>query len=134
MECRSPLVPSDRGNKVRTTVDKGSKVLRLLLSVFEPQASVSPARRKNLHIAASSTMAVRNKAKYDPISTRNKQQEDEKRRLNLNKEYRVHQLCDLGFPMFGALGHVSGGLEPYPYRNFPGGNQKLSRVENPTGS
>jgi hypothetical protein len=92
MEWKSPLVPSDRGNKVRTTIYKGSKVQRSLLSVIEPPASVSPARRKNLHIAASSTMAVRNKAKYDPICARNKLQEDEKRRLRLNKEYRVHQL------------------------------------------
>ncbi len=49
-------------------------------------------------------MAVCNKAKYYPISARNKQQEDEKRRLRLNKEYRVHQLRQLGFPMFGELG------------------------------
>ncbi len=48
-------------------------------------------------------MAVLN-VKYDPISARNKQQEDEKRRLRLNKEYRVHQLLELGFPMLGELG------------------------------
>ena len=39
--------------------------------------SVSPARRKNRHIAASRTFAVRNKAKYDPIDAEDKQQEDE---------------------------------------------------------
>jgi hypothetical protein len=47
-------------------------------------------------------MAVRTKAKYDPISAEDKRQEDEKRRLQLNKEYRVHQLRELG--MFGELG------------------------------
>ncbi len=49
-------------------------------------------------------MAVRNKAKYDPISARDKQQEVEKRRLLLNKEYRVHQLREFGFPIFCELG------------------------------
>ncbi len=49
-------------------------------------------------------MAVRTKAKYDPISAKDKQQEDEKRRLQLNQEYRFHQLRELGIPMFGELG------------------------------
>ncbi len=49
-------------------------------------------------------MAVLTKAKYDPISVEDKRQEDEKRRLQLNKEYRVHQLRGLGIPMFGELG------------------------------
>ena len=48
-------------------------------------------------------MAVRNKAKYDPIGAGDKQQEDEKRRSQLSKEYRVHQLRGLGIPMFGEL-------------------------------
>jgi hypothetical protein len=102
MEWRSPLVPSDRVTKAQPSINKGLKVLRSLL--VEPPASVSPARRKNRHIAASRTMAVRTKAKYDPICARNRQQKDEERRLQLNKEYRVHQLRDLGFPMFGELG------------------------------
>jgi hypothetical protein len=102
IEWRSPPVQSDRGHKIRTKIDKGSKVSRtLLLTIRE---SVSPARRKNRHFAASSIMAVRNKAKYDPISAEDKRQEDEKRRLQLNKEYRVHQLLGLGIPMFGELG------------------------------
>jgi hypothetical protein len=100
-------VPSDRGTKVRTTIDKGSKVRRSLL--VEPPAPVSPERRKNRHIAASSTMVVRNKTKYDPFSARNRQQEDEEQQLQLNKEYRVHQLCGLGFPIFGKLGDGPGG-------------------------
>ncbi len=49
-------------------------------------------------------MAVSTKAKYDPIRAEDKQQEDEKRRLQLKKEYRVHQLRKLGIPMFGELG------------------------------
>ncbi len=49
-------------------------------------------------------MAVRTKAKYDPIGAGDKQQEDEKRRSQLSKEYRVHQLRGLGIPMFGELG------------------------------
>ncbi len=48
-------------------------------------------------------MAVRTKAKYDPISAEDMLQEDEKRLLQLNKEYRVHQLCRLGIPMFSEL-------------------------------
>ncbi len=97
-------MPSDCGHKIRTTIDKGSKVRRSIipLMIALPD-SVSPARRKNRQIAASSTMAVHNKATYDPISARDKEQEDEKRRLRLNKEYRVHQL-PVGFPMFGELG------------------------------
>ncbi len=103
MEWRSPPVPSDSGHKIRTTSDKGSKVRRTLLAPCQPE-SVSPARRKNRHIAASITNAVRTKAKYDPISAGDKQQEDEKRRSQLNKEYRIHQLRELGTPMFGEHG------------------------------
>ncbi len=51
-------------------------------------------------------MAVRTKAKYDPTNVRNSQPEDEERRLQLDKEYRVHQLHSLGFPMFNELGGV----------------------------
>ena len=69
-------MPSYRGHKIRTKIDKGSKVLRTLLPTM-PE-SISPTRRKNQHIAASSTMAVRNRAKYDPIGAGDKQQEDEK--------------------------------------------------------
>ncbi len=43
------------------------------------------------------------KAKYDLIGAGDKQQEDEKRRSQLNKEYRIHQLRELGTPMFGEL-------------------------------
>ncbi len=49
-------------------------------------------------------MAVHTKAKYDPISAEDKRHEDEKQRLQLNKEYRVHQLPVLGIPMLGELG------------------------------
>ncbi len=49
-------------------------------------------------------MAIHTKAKYVLISAGDKQQEDEKRRLQLNQEYRVHQLRELGIPMFGELG------------------------------
>jgi hypothetical protein len=49
-------------------------------------------------------MAVRNKAKYDPVGAEHGRREDEKRRLQLNKESRVHQLRELGFPMFSKLG------------------------------
>ncbi len=79
-------------------------------------------------------MAVRNKAKDDPISARNKQQEDEKRRLRQNKECRIHQLCEFGFPMFGELWepgrHVSGG--PVVVRQVLGksaNNESLARDE-----
>ena len=103
MELRSPLVLSDRGHKIRTTIDKGSKVLRSLIpSVMTLPDLVSPAWWQ--HIAASRTMAVRTKAKYDPISAEDKLQEDEMRRLQLNKEYRVHQLRRWGIPMLGELG------------------------------
>ena len=78
MEWRSPPVPKDRCHKIQAKIDKGSKVRRTLIPTM-PE-SVSPARRKNRHIAASSTLAVRNKAKYDPIGAEDKQQEDEKRR------------------------------------------------------
>ncbi len=100
MEWRSPPVPSDRGHKIQTTIDKGSKVRRTLLAPRQPE-SVSPALRKNRHIAASRTNAVRTKAKYDPIGAGDKQQEDEKRRSQVNKEYKIHQLRELGTPMFG---------------------------------
>ena len=62
---------------------------------------VSPARSKNQHIAASRTLAVelRNKAKYDPIGAEDKQQEDEKRRSQLSKEYKIHQLRELIGPI-----------------------------------
>ena len=49
-------------------------------------------------------MAVRNKAKYDPISADDKRQKDEKRRLQLTKKYRVHQFSKLGAPRFVELG------------------------------
>ena len=49
-------------------------------------------------------MAVRNKAKYDPIRADDKRQKDEKRRLQLTKEYRVHQIRELGAPRFVELG------------------------------
>ncbi len=43
MEWRSPPVPSDRGHKIRTTIDKGPKVRRLLIPlVIVPPDSVSP--------------------------------------------------------------------------------------------
>jgi hypothetical protein len=61
--------------------------------------AVSPARRKNRHIAASRTLAVRNKAKYDPICAEDKQQEDEKRRSQLSKDYKIHQIRRLGGPI-----------------------------------
>jgi hypothetical protein len=89
MEWRSPPVPSDRGHKIRTKIDKGSKVRRTLLATM-PE-SVSPARRKNRHIAASSTMAVCNKVKYDPIGAGVKQQENEKQCSQLSKDYKIHQ-------------------------------------------
>ena len=90
-------MPSDCGHKIQTKIDKGSKVRRTLLPTM-PE-SVSPARRKNQHLAASSIMAVRNKAKYDPISARDKQQEDEKRRSQLSKDYKIHQLRRSGGPI-----------------------------------
>ncbi len=96
--------------KARTLINKGLKVLRSLL--VEPPASVSPARRKNRHITASSTKEVRVIAKYDfmiPISAINIQQEDVERRLRLSLEYRAHQLRSLGIPMFGELGGVPDG-------------------------
>ncbi len=109
MEWRSPLVPSDHGIlKARTPINKGFKVRRSL--IVEPSAPVSPARRKDRHIAASRTMAVRIKAKYDPIGEKKSQQEEVERRLRLNIEFRVHQLRSLGFPMFGKLGGVPNGL------------------------
>jgi hypothetical protein len=37
-------------------------------------------------------LAVRNKAKYDPIGAEDKQQEDEERRSQLSKDYKIHQL------------------------------------------
>ncbi len=97
MEWRSPPVPSDRGQKVRAKIDKGSKVRRTLIATM-PE-SISPARRKNRHIAASRTLAVRNKAKYDPICAEDKQQEDEKRRSQLSKDYKTHQLSELVGPI-----------------------------------
>ena len=108
MEWRSPLAPSDHGIlKARTPINKGLKVRRSL--IVEPSAPVSPARRKNRQIAASSTMAVRIKAKYDPIGAKDSQQEKVERHLLLNMEYRVHQLHSLGFPMFGELGGAPDG-------------------------
>ncbi len=98
-------MPSDRGHKIQTKIDKGSKVRRTLLPTMPD--SVSPARSKNRHIAASSTMAVRNKAKYDPIGAGDKQQEDEKRRSQLSKEYKIHQLRYLVIQIFGELGDGS---------------------------
>ena len=66
--------------------------------------SVSPARRKNRHIAATRTIvAVRNKAKYDPIGAGDKQQEEEKRRSQLSKDYKIHQLRELAKPIFCEL-------------------------------
>jgi hypothetical protein len=117
MEWRSLLVPSDRGSKVRTTIEKGSKVQRSLL--VEPAAAVSPARRKNL------TMAVHNKAKYDPIGVGNGWREDEERRLLLNKEYRVHQLCELIFPCSANSRMVPVAQETYEW--WPGTGQVRQR-------
>ena len=97
MEWRSPPVPSDCGHKIRAKIDKGSKVRRTLIPTM-PE-SVSPARRKNRHIAASRTLAVRNKAKYDPTCAEDKQQEDEKRRSQLSKDYKIHQLRRSGGPI-----------------------------------
>ncbi len=91
-------MPSDLGHKMRTTIDKGSKVRRTLLPPRQPE-SVSPARFKIRHIAASRT----NRAKYDPIGAGNKQQDDEKQHLQLNKEYRICQLRELGIPMLCEL-------------------------------
>ena len=90
MEWRSPPAPSDRGQKIRAKIDKSSKVRRTLIPTISE--AVSPARRKNRHIAASRTLAVRNKAKYDPTCAEDKQQEDEKRRSQLSKDYKIHQL------------------------------------------
>ena len=98
-------MPSDCGHKIQTKIDKGSKVRRTSLTTMPDL--VSPARRKNLLIAASRKMAVRNKAKYDRIGAGDKQQEDEKRRSQLNKEYIIHKLRELGIPMFGELGDGS---------------------------
>ncbi len=93
LEWRSQPVASDHSHKIQTTIDKGSKVRHSLIpSVMTLPALVSPALLKNLHIAASCTMAVCDRAKYDPLSAQNKQQEDEKRHLLLNLEYRIHQL------------------------------------------
>ena len=109
MEWRSLPVPSDCDHKIQTKIDKGLKVRRILLPTM-PE-SVSPARRKNRHISASSTTAVHNKAKYDPIGAGDKQQEYEKRRSQLSKEYKMHQLCELVIPIFGALGDYSSNLD-----------------------
>ena len=97
MEWRSPPVPSDRCHKIQAKIDKGSKVRRTLIQTM-PE-SVSPARCKNQHIAASRTLAVRNKAKYDPIGAEDKQQEVEKRRSQLSKDYKIHQLRELVIPI-----------------------------------
>ncbi len=94
-------MPSDQGHKIRAKIGKGSMVRRTLLPTM-PE-SVSPARRKNRHIAASRTMAVRNKAKYDSIVAGDKLQEDEKRRSQLSKDYKIHQLHDLVKPIFCEL-------------------------------
>ena len=48
-------------------------------------------------------MAVRTKAKYDPTGTGDKQQEDEKRRSQLSKDYKIHQLRELVKPIFCEL-------------------------------
>ena len=103
-------MPSDRGHKIRTPIDKGSKIRRFLLPILSPD-SVSPARHKNRHIAASSTIPVRNNAKYDPISADDKRQKDEKRHLQLSKDYKIHQLRELVIPIPGALGDGSSNLD-----------------------
>jgi hypothetical protein len=51
MEWRFRPVPSDRGQKIRAKIDKSSKVRRTLIPTISE--AVSPARRKNRHIAAS---------------------------------------------------------------------------------
>ncbi len=56
-------------------------------------------------------MAVRNKAKYDPIGAGDKQQEDEKRRSQLSKDYKIHQLRELVIPIFGEIGDCSSDLD-----------------------
>ena len=43
--------PGDRGQKIRAKIDKSSKVRRTLIPTISE--AVSPARRKNRHIAAS---------------------------------------------------------------------------------
>jgi hypothetical protein len=48
-------------------------------------------------------MAVRTKTKYDPIDAGDKQQEDEKRRSQLSKDYKIHQLSELVKPISGEL-------------------------------
>ncbi len=55
-------------------------------------------------------MAVRNKAKYDPISVDDKRQKDEKRRLQLSKDYKIHQFSELVIPISCALGDGSSDL------------------------
>ncbi len=66
-------------------------------------------------------MAVRKKAKYDPISARNRQQEDEERRLQLNKEYIVHQLRCLGFFVGVLIHRRTWGWPRLPGRHVSGG-------------
>ena len=56
-------------------------------------------------------MAVRKNAKYDPISADDKRQKDEKRRLQLSKDYKIHQLRELVIPIPGALGDGSSDLD-----------------------
>ncbi len=48
-------------------------------------------------------MTVSNKAKYDPIGAGDKQQEDEKRRSQLSKDYKINQLRELVNPIFCEL-------------------------------
>ncbi len=56
-------------------------------------------------------MAVRNKAKNDPISAYDKRQKDEKRRLQRSKDYKIHQLSELVIPISCALGDGSSDLD-----------------------
>ena len=55
-------------------------------------------------------MAVRNKAKYDPIGAGDRQQEDEKQRSQLRKDYKIHQLHELAKPIFCELEDGSSNL------------------------
>ena len=45
------------------------------------------------------------------ILSGDKQQEDEKRRSQLSKDYKIHQLRELVIPIFGELGDGSADLD-----------------------
>jgi hypothetical protein len=109
MEWDSPLRTNDCWiYKARTPIVKGMKLRPSLL--VKPPSSVSPARRKNRHIAASRTKAVLIPAKYNPICAMQSKREVMKRRSQLSLEYKVHQLNSLGIPLSGKLGGAPNGL------------------------